>query len=310
MANEKVQFLTPKHPVGRLVGGSVGQGRDKDADGHPYVIKTGANAGKPQIKYYIAVAIPKGAEQHWSSTEWGAKIWQVGHTAFPGIAQNPAFAWKVEDGDSQIPNTKGKKPCDRTGYKGNWILHCGTSIPIKACNADGSALIDAAQIKCGYYVQVALMCAGNGSAQKPGVYLNPQAVALQFVGEEIVQGLDIASVGFGGATAPAGASAPPNVLTGVMAPPAPGVSVPITPAAPAFVPPMAALAPPAVPGVPAPNAAILAPPAAPVAPMAPPAPPAAPVGPQMTPKAAPFTYQQLIAAGWTDATLRQNGMMV
>jgi hypothetical protein len=30
----------------------------------------------------------------------------------------------------------------------------------------------------------------------------------------------------------------------------------------------------------------------------------------MTPKAAPFTYQQLIAAGWTDATLRQNGMMV
>src|SRR5258708_39056580 len=115
MANEKVQFLTPKHPVARLVGGSVGTARDKDADGKPYTIKTGTRAGHATTKRYIAVAIPKQGEAHWATTEWGAKVWAVGHTAFPGIAQSPQFAWKIEDGDSTIPNTKGKRPCDRTG---------------------------------------------------------------------------------------------------------------------------------------------------------------------------------------------------
>ncbi len=310
MANEKVQFLTPKNPVGRLVGGSVGQGRDKDSSGLPYTIKTGAKAGQATVKYYIAVAIPKGAEQHWAATEWGAKVWQVGHTAFPGIAQSPTFAWKVEDGDSQIPNSKGKKPCDRVGYKGNWILHCGTSIPMKACNADGSSPIDPALIKCGYYVQVALMCQGNGSSQKPGVYLNPQAVALVGggSGDEIVQGLDIATAGFGGATLPPGVAAPANFLTGA-APPVPGVTgttfvppqVPVPGTPPAV--PGVTFTSPAVPGVPAPNAAILAPPA-------PPAPPAAPVGPVMTAKAAGQSYAAFKAAGWDDAALRANGYLV
>jgi hypothetical protein len=54
----------------------------------------------------------------------------------------------------------------------------------------------------------------------------------------------------------------------------------------------------------------VAPPAAPMAPpAAPPAPPAAPVH-QMTPKAAGTTYEQFIAAGWTDELLVQHGMML
>ena len=306
MANEKVRILTPKQPIGRLVGGSVSKARDKDADGKPYTIKTGPNAGQPTVKYYIALAIPKQGEAHWASTEWGAKVWSVGHTAFPGIAQNPTFAWKIEDGDSTIPNTKGKTNASNPNLRGCWVLHMTTSLPIKACNADGSAAINPEQIKCGYYVQVSIMCQGNSSTQKPGVYLNPEAVALAGIGDEIVQGLDTAAVGFGGGVLPAGASAPPNLLTGApAAPAAPGVAVP-APAA--YVPPVAAAVAP-----PPPNVAILAPPPVPgvaVAPPAPPAPPAAPVGPQLTVKAAGFTYAQLIGAGWTDATLRQNGMMV
>lgn len=50
-----------------------------------------------------------------------------------------------------------------------------------------------------------------------------------------------------------------------------------------------------------------APPPAPPAPPA--APPAAPTGPQMLPAANGATYEQMIAAGWTDDTLRQHGMM-
>lgn len=308
MANEKVRFLTPKNPVARLVGGSVGKAQEKDADGKPYTIKSGPNMGKPTVKYYTALAIPKQGEAHWVSTEWGQKIWAVGHGAFPGIAQSPQFAWKVEDGDSQIPNTKGKKPCDRPGYKGNWILHCSTSLPIKACNADGSAAIDPAQIKCGYYVQAAVMCAGNNSSQKPGIYLNPEAIALVGVGEEIVQGLDTAAVGFGGAQLPPGASAPPNLLTGAppvpgVAPAVPGVAAQVTPPIPGAVPPanpaiLGAL--PAVPGV-------AVPPAPPAAPAAPPAPPA---GPQMTPKAAGQTYEAFRAAGWSDEAMRANGYLL
>ena len=304
MASDNQAFiLTPKDPVGRLVGGSVGRGNDKDAAGHPYIIKTGPKAGQPTVKYYVGIAIPKiPGHTHWSQTEWGAAIWRVGHTAFPGIAQNPSFAWKVEDGDSVIPNTNGKRPADRPGYKGCWVLHCGTSLPIKACNADGSAAIDPAQIKCGYYVQVAIMCQGNGSPQKPGVYLNPQAVALAGVGEEIAQGMNTASVGFGGAALPAGATLPPNLLTPA-APPVPGVA-PAAPALPpTYAPPVPAAQTPPVPGV-APNAAILAVP--PVPPM-----PAAPAGPAPTAKAAGATLDQMLAwPGWNLETLKSQGYVV
>jgi hypothetical protein len=308
MANEKIQFLTP---LGRLVGGSVSKMQDKDSDGKPYVIKTGPKAGQPSPKAYVALAIPKGAEAHWAATEWGAKVWQVGHTAFPGIAQNPTFAWKIEDGDSTIPNTKGKKPSDRIGYKGNWIMHLSTSIPIKACNANGDTQIDPTTIKTGYFVQVAVMCQGNSSSQKPGVYLNPVAVALSYVGEEISQGLDTATVGFGGQAMPAGASALPNVLTGAGTPPAvPTTGIAFPTAGATVAPPVPGVhTPPAVPGVPAPNAAILAPPVPGVV-AAPPAPPAAPVGPQMTAKAAGQTYAAFIAAGWNDQALRANGYMI
>jgi hypothetical protein len=308
VANEtRVQFITP---VGRLLGGSVSVPRDKDAEGKPLLIKSGLNQGKPTVQYYLALAIAKGTEQHWANTEWGAKVWQIGHAAFPGIAQAPAFAWKIEDGDSAIPNTKGKKPCDREGYKGHWILHLATSHAPKACTAKGTVAVDPAQIKAGFYVSVAIMCQGNGSTQKPGVYLNPQAVNLEGEGDEIIQGVDTASAfANSGAALPAGA----RPLTNLMAPPAvPGApsAAPPVPAVPANIP--AGYTPGPVPGtfVPPANPAILAaPPAVPGVPV-PAAAPAAPAGPVLTPKAAGFTYQQLVNAGWTDETLRANGYIL
>lgn len=59
----------------------------------------------------------------------------------------------------------------------------------------------------------------------------------------------------------------------------------------------------AAPGTPAPTGAVAPPPAAPAPP------PAAPVH-QMTPAANSATYEQMIAAGWTDETLIQHGMML
>ena len=106
-------------PVGRIVLGSLYDPQDKDAEGKPLVTKSGPNAGQPRVNYFFALAIPKAGEVHWSQTAWGQQIWAVGHAAFPQAAQSPQFAWKIEDGDSQIPNRKGRKPCDTEGHAGH-----------------------------------------------------------------------------------------------------------------------------------------------------------------------------------------------
>ena len=273
-------------PVGRFVGGSLTKPQTTDAEGRPLVYKTGADAGKPRTSFFVAIAIPKGAEAHWNQTPWGAEIWNVGHQDFPqGQADHPAFAWKVEDGDSALPNKNGKKNCDREGYPRSWVLKFSSSFPSPAYNSDGSAKIEPESIKPGYFIQINGDVTGNGSMQQPGVYLNHKMVALAAYGAEIVYGPDAADAGFGASPLPAGAS--PTPLAG-------------------FVPPVAA---PAAPAAPAPMAP---PPAAPPAPPAPAflqvPPPVAPAR-QMLPAAQGATYEQMIAAGWTDATLVQMGMM-
>jgi len=289
--SERHNFTTP---VGRLVMGSLYKPQTTDAENRPLVVKSGPNAGQARVDYFFAVAIPKGPEQHWATTEWGQKIWTAGHTGFPnGQANAPTFAWKVVDGDSQVPNRKGRKPCDREGYKGNWVISFSSGFAPKIYNKDGSAaIVEPDAVKLGYYVQVNGDVTDNGSQQQPGVYINHNMVALSAFGPEIQVGPDASAVGFGQAPLPAGASTvPPAAFT----PPA-------TPQAPVA----ASVPPPAMVTPPTPNPAFLGAPPAPVAP--PPAPTA--VVRHMTAKAAGATYEALLAAGWTDALLIQHGMMV
>lgn len=285
MANDKTNFTTP---VGRLLQGSLYKGQTTDAEGKPLVVKSGPNTGQPRVDYFFALGIPKGAEKHWSETEWGAKIWAVGHAAFPGVASSPKFAWKVTDGDSQIPNMRGKKPCDREGYKGHWVLNFSSGFAPRIFNRDGTqAIVEPDAVKLGYYVQVNGDVGGNGSVQQPGVFLNHSMVAYAAFGAEIVVGPDATQAGFGTAPLPAGAS--------------------LTPPAGAFNPaaPMATPAP-LIPGAPmAPNSA----PVYPSAP-APAAPTSAAPARVMTAAANGASYEAMIANGWTDATLVQNGMML
>lgn len=300
-------------PIGRFVMGSMYEPQTEDADGKPLVIKTGDKKGESTVRYFFGLAIPKGAEQHWAMTEWGAKLWAIGHAGQPNAHQMPAFAWKVKDGDSQVPNKKGNKPCDQPGHKGHWVLSFSSSFAPKIVNSDGSAAIIAPDaVKPGYYIQVYGSVQYNDSQQNPGIYLNHGLVSLQAYGEEIHFGVDPKKVGFGGALPP-GASAAP--VGGMSAPPV--ISTPGAPAAPPAPP--AAAAPPAVPAAPpAPTAvqpsAAFVPAAAAGGPPPPPAaaqvapPPAA--GPQMTPAAGSNTYASYIAAGWTDAQLRQYGLML
>ena len=309
--SQKVNITSP---VGRIVMGSLYDPNTTDAEGKPLVVKTGPNAGQPRVNYFFALAIPKNpGETHWAQTAWGQQIWNVGNQAFPNIAQSPAFAWKIEDGDSQIPNKKGRKPCENEGWENHWILKFSGGYAPKVYQQEGAGYVQAMQkdfVKPGYFVEVAFSVEGNGSQSQPGVYLNHSMVCFRAYGQEIQFGPDVSSAGFGAAPLPAGASmtppagaipmpsAPAAVAPGVPAMPAPSAApIPVTPN-PAFVqvpPPVAAAASIAM-GVPN-------------VPVAPPAIPAAPMH-QMTPAANGIAYEAYIAQGWTDAQLIQNGLML
>jgi hypothetical protein len=326
MARKDILF-----PVGRLVEGSLTKPQTTDMEGRPLTVKSGANTGQARVDYYFAVAIPKGNEQPWAQTPWGAIIYQAGVDAFPNHVASPTFAWKVKDGDSRIPNAKNKIPQDKEGFKGHWIVNFSSGFAPKTFNSNGTAVVDPESIKLGHYVQVFANVDGNGSALKPGVFINHSMVSHSGFGPEIYVGPDPTAVGFGQAPAPAGMSATPVAgiattanVPGAAAPPPPvAAAAPPPPVAGHMMTPKAAgqsyeamcasgwtdalliehgmmLAPTAAPAMPAvptvPNPAILAPPPLPAA-------------HAMTPKAAGATYEALIAAGWTDALLIQHGMM-
>ena len=294
-------------PPARLIMGSLHKGNDIDGEGNPRVVKTGPKAGTPFTQYFFGVAVPKGREAHWNQTEWGQQVWAVGAAAFPAFHGGRTFAWKIEDGDSTEPNTKGRKPCDNEGSPGHWIVKFSSGFPPKAYQQTRPGVfqdVAAEAIKLGYWIQVAGNVASNGSAKSPGVYLNHNMVLFVRADTEIVTGPDAASV-FGGA-------AISEPLPGVTALPAGFVmpSIPMTAAARAFVHPGDAVMPPIgtvlSPTFVRPNPAILALPALPAMP------PAKPPEPALTAKglASGFTYPEYLAGGWSDEVMRANGIIV
>lgn len=298
-------------PVGRLVQGDLYKPQTKDQQGNPLVIKTGPNKGQATQKYFFALAVPKtpGA-QHWSQEPWGDPIWRYGHAAWPtGQATSPSFAWKIEDGDSVIPNKMGRKNCDREGFPGNWIINFSSSFPSKVFTSTGDPIVEPGAVKLGYYVVVAGSVDSNENPTNPGIYMNHNMVGLAGYGAEIRQGPDPKAVFKGGYALPPGASATP--VGGAL--PATPPAAPVPGAPPAYVPPPAPAPalPPQTAVQPAPS--FLAPPPPPGVPAPPPAavaPPPPPAGPVLTAKAPPgTTYPQFIAAGWTDATLRAAGYL-
>jgi hypothetical protein len=252
------------YPVGRLVGGSLYKGQTKNAKGVPFTFKDGS----PRTEWSFGVAFAKVPGQDWKATEWGKVIVAEAVAAAPTIHQTPSFAWKVTDGDSTIPNKKGKKPCDREGNPGHWIVWFSGSYLPKIFNKDGTApIVDEGAVKPGYFVQVFGSTAFNNSEDSPGMYANYSMVAFNAYGPEIELSdtPDASAVGFGQTAAPAGASTAP--VGGMTNAPA------STPA-------------PSAPSAPAPSA-----PSAPSAP--------APTGPQPTAKAWTTLEGMLAAEGWT-----------
>lgn len=323
----KVRFTSP---VGRLVQGDLDDPQTKDQTGALRVIKTGPNAGQPNPQYFIAVAFSK-ADPAWPPF-WSTLVTKAAEdfpNLFPGGPSapcvHPAFAFKVVDGDGM--DTSGKSNATKEGFAGHWVVRFASSYPPRLFYAGRYAAQEQIQekgaIKRGYFVRVCGTVEGNAQAQKPGIYVNLDMVELSAYGPEIVSGPD-ANEAFGAAPTALPAGASPTPLT----PPAPAPAT-AGPGAPAPLPataapplPVAALPVAASPPV-TPYAGYMAPPAAGPAPLAAPAPVAspalaAPMTPPppiasptrvMLPAAGAHTYESLIAAGWTDDTLRAHGMM-
>lgn len=264
-------------PVGRLVGGSVSKGRDTDYYGKPLTNKDGT----PAVDYSFGVAYPKHAGIDWRQEPWGARMVATANAAFPaGQPANPSFAWKVQDGDSTVPNKKGNAPCKNEGWPGHWVVFFSSRFAVKTLSANGVGAVDPATVKPGHYVEVFAEVKGNGSTESPGLFVNHSLVAHSAPGVEIQLGdaPDPAAVGFGRQALPAGATAVPESRLAAAAPA------------------------PAAPVVTQPHTAILQPPA-------PPSPPAPPAGPVMLPKAQGVTYAAYKEAGWSDQQLIENGLM-
>ena len=201
MKKHTVNILTP---VGRIVRGSCYVPRKVDAHGDPLLIKRGPNMGQPRVEYFIALAIPKDC------AEYGAlknKIDNFAKVSFPanfdenGICIHPSFAFKITDGDSNIPNGKNIKPCDRDGFPGHWVLKFTTGFEPVCYTHGGTKTItadDTIKIKCGDYIRIAGSIRSNESDSKPGIFLNATKIELVGFGNEIVDASFSGEAIFGG----------------------------------------------------------------------------------------------------------------
>lgn len=289
-----------KLPRGRIVQGDLYKAQDKDANGAPLTIKTpGPKFGQPTIRFFFAVAVPKSpGATHWANEPWATAVWNLGHSSWPnGQAQAPTFAWKIEDGDSTVPNKRGRLNSKTEGMPGCWIISLSSNYAPKIFDSQLNPLVTDGAVKRGYYVECAATVKSNENAQNPGIYINHSLVVFRDYGPEITSGPDPRALFTPGALPVPQNGAPPVPGAGG-APPAPapaaGGAPPPHAAAPAVPPPATAVAPHAgymVPPVPGQAAA--------------PPPPAAPTwkGPAGT------TQAQYAAAGWTEAQMRASGLL-
>lgn len=336
-----------------MVQGSLYKAQDKDANGQPRVYPPNhPKAGQPKISYFFAVAIPKQAgETAWWDTAWGKEAVAIASASWPqGQWQTPSFAWKIEDGDSTIPNKRGRKNATTEGMAGCWIVNFSSGFPPKIFLVNpGQApqpLVEPDAVKLGYWVEVLGTIRSNETASNPGIYLNHDMVGFRGRDKEIFAGPDPNTVGFGKSAVPSHVSMAP-VASGGMPAQMPAAGTPGVPTGTPATPAMPAT--PAVPGGPAaatpgtpapvgvqPHAGFIAPPVAGAAPTpgvpaaagvptpsSPPAVPAAPSAPAaayVCPAGAPAgyrmanpngsRYEAYKQNGWNDAQLVQQGHMV
>lgn len=225
MSKQRLEVLLG---VGRLVSGHpMDRQTVTDKLGQPLI----GQDGHPVTKAHCGIAIPKVPGQDWKITQWGQIFVQAANTGYPnGETRSATFAWKVTDGDSDIPNKKGKKPCDREGYPGHWVVHCTTRLNVRCFHRGKYDPIQQIQrkeeIKRGDYCRISVSVVDNVPSESPGIYVNPEMFELYQAGVEIVGGDGPSAADVFGTSEgqlPSGALVDTNVQTSPNVPPAPPV---------------------------------------------------------------------------------------
>lgn len=328
-------------PTGRLVWGDphkmspVMDDTTKQQKRHP-------QTGEPLVECSFGVAYDKN-DPEWHSYYWVLKgadkaEWPQFHDAQGNVLPGAVFADKITDGDGY--NKKGQlRAREGNGYAGCFVVKYASQFPVNCFTFDHQqnrwVVAPDGMIKPGDYIRVSGSTQSNKSTQSPGMYRNPNMVALVGKGTPIVASGGDPDAAFGKTPPPLppGATIVPQAPVAPM-PPAGGPGVPPVPGAP---PPAPSAGPPANGGPPAPPTAAGgsgpvppmtaspsnpppyngyvpgAPPSPPTAAPGgapPPPPPGAPAAPQrhMT-AAATTTYDEYIKAGWTDTQLIASGLM-
>ena len=191
-------------PVGRFISGDLIKKNTTDHKGNPIT--------ENKHNWWFAIAVEKGnpavgpllATIQQKAFEWFPN---AQHSIQQGIVFN-GFKFKIDDGDD--PNQwKGDIG------KGCWIFKFSTTQPFGGAD-NNNVPIDLANIKRGYFVDVAFSISPNSEPNAPfdhttGLYMNPHTVRLIGYGQEIISGPSIdeqfanAQTGY----VPAGMSATP-----------------------------------------------------------------------------------------------------
>jgi hypothetical protein len=221
-----VEILTPE---GRIVEGHPMVWRDQMDDNNKPALK---EDGTKKQTVYVGFAIRKTpGVTDWKAEPWGAQIDATAREGYPnGETMRPDFAWKITDGDSTIPNKRGKKPCDSEGFPGHWVLRLSTALQPARCFHVGKydpmqQIQNEKEIKCGDYGRFLILAKDNAPSKSPGVYLNPSMFELIRAGQAIMSDSGPSAAAVFGAPAPAAASAPP-APPAPPSPPAPSAAAP------------------------------------------------------------------------------------
>ena len=109
--------------VGRIVGGSVFEGKSTDMEGNPLVQGKGTANEKPRTEYFIRVAFDKTDPK---TNDMLGYMFQVAAEAWPSMfaaGQWPErFSNKIHDGDDATPDKNGNPKNQREGYAGHWLV--------------------------------------------------------------------------------------------------------------------------------------------------------------------------------------------
>ncbi len=153
-----------------------------------------ADGVTPVTQVYFSLAVPKGAETDWKQTTWGQEVYAIGLAAYKDMTTRHDFSWKVEDGDSSVPNKNNRKNSETVGHPGHWIIKCSTQldVPVYPCGkyTPFDRITGENDVHTGDYYMVCVNVADNTDknnqpVQSPGVYMNPRGVVYMRKGEQI-----------------------------------------------------------------------------------------------------------------------------